>query len=53
MASLLIELRPPLAPDPRRPQLGQDLVWDMMEKPSFRPSKGPGPEQERGLVDRT
>lgn len=37
MASLLIALRPPLAPDPCRPQLGQDIIWDMMEKPSFRP----------------
>ena len=36
MASLLIALRPPLAPDPRRPQLGQDLVWGVTEKPSFR-----------------
>ena len=41
MASLLIALRPPLAPDPCRPQLGQDLVWGMMEKPSFRPSHDP------------
>ena len=47
MASLLIALWPPLAPDPCRPQLGQDLVWGMMEKPSFRPSQEPGPEQMR------
>lgn len=53
MASLLIALWLPLAPDPHRPWLGQDPVWDLMEKPPPRPLQSPGPEQEKGLVDRT
>lgn len=39
-------------PRPPPPMVGQDLVWDLMETFSLRPLQRPGPEQEKGLVDR-
>lgn len=50
MASLLIALWPPLAPDPCRPHLGRDLIWDTKEKPSFRRQTGEvSGRQARGM----